>query len=192
MLPNNVLWVRAVFAVTVVVWLILELRQAQNYRPEAKAADRGSRLAIRLATIVAVFGSLLIRKAFPSAKIRPLELAEWLVPVFMWCGIGLRFWSFHTLGRYFTFTVQTSDDQPVISAGPYRVIRHPSYAGVLLAVTGIGFFVGNWAELALIVVAVFCGLAYRISVEERALSQDLGGRYQAYAESRKRLIPFLW
>ncbi len=40
-------------------------------------------------------------------------------------------------------------------------------------------------------VIVRCGLVYRIGIEERALSRDLGGRYQAYAESRKRLVPFV-
>jgi protein-S-isoprenylcysteine O-methyltransferase Ste14 len=110
----------------------------------------------------------------------------------MWCGIGLRLWSFQTLGRYFTFTVQTSQDQPVIEAGPYRVIRHPSYAGLVLAFAGLGFIVDNWGSAAVLTVAIACGLVYRITVEERALSRDLGGRYQSYAEGRKRLVPFIW
>jgi hypothetical protein len=49
------------------------------------------------------------------------------------------------LGRFFTFTAQTSPDQPVISAGPCRVISHPGYAGCLLAIVGVGFLFDNWA-----------------------------------------------
>jgi protein-S-isoprenylcysteine O-methyltransferase Ste14 len=47
-------------------------------------------------------------------------------------------------------------------------------------------------SLVLLTVAASCGLVYRIRVEERALSRDLGGKYQLYAEGRKRLVPFIW
>ena len=47
-------------------------------------------------------------------------------------GLVLRGWSFKTLGDYFTFTVIVSTDQPVVTAGPYRLLRHPSYSGILL------------------------------------------------------------
>jgi hypothetical protein len=60
----------------------------------------------------------------------------------------------HTLGRYFTFTVQTSRDQPVITARPYRLIRHPSYAGLLMVIVAVGLFIGNWLSLLCLIVAV--------------------------------------
>jgi len=190
--PNDSSVVHTLFLVTVVVWLILELRQSRKQRPEAYQADRGSRSVIRLSILIAYAVSFTTRRFAPSATVRPEILTTWIGLVFMWCGMGLRFWSFQTLGRYFTFTVQTSHDQPVISAGPYRVIRHPSYAGILLALVGLGFMIDNWASLVVLVVIALCGLIYRIIVEERALSQDLGGRYQSYASGRKRLIPFIW
>ena len=109
-----------------------------------------------------------------------------------WTGIALRLWSFHTLGRYFTFTVQTSRDQPVIVAGPYRLIRHPSYAGLLLVLTAVGLFIGNWWSLMWLTGIIAAGLVFRIRVEERALSRNLGDRYRRYAETHKRLVPFIW
>jgi protein-S-isoprenylcysteine O-methyltransferase Ste14 len=117
---------------------------------------------------------------------------EWIGLFCLWFGVGLRLWSFRTLGRYFTFTVQTSQDQPVVSTGPYRVIRQPGYAGILLAVIGLGVIINNWASLIVLTGAITCGIIYRITIEERALSLDLGGRYQSYAEGRKRLVPFVW
>jgi protein-S-isoprenylcysteine O-methyltransferase Ste14 len=110
----------------------------------------------------------------------------------MWCGIGLRVWCFQTLGRYFTFVVQTSPDQVVVTSGPYRVLRHPSYAALLLTSIGFGLVIGNWVSLAILVVALSCGVAYRITIEERALTTELGDRYTDYARSRKRLVPFVW
>ena len=183
---------RTLYLVTVVIWLVLEIRQGQQHRPEAVTADRGSLPVVRLSVVGAAAGAVIVKRFVPSATIGSEVLASWIGLVLLWCGVGLRFWSFHTLGRYFTFTVQTSQDQPVISAGPYRVIRHPSYAGVLLAVVGLGLSIHNWASLVVLTVVISCGLVYRITVEERALSRDLGGRYQSYAASRKRLVPFIW
>ena len=142
--------------------------------------------------VVAALGGALVKRSFPSATIGNEALAGSIGLVVLWCGIGLRLWSFHTLGRYFTFTVQTSDDQPVISAGPYRVVRHPGSAGLIITVVGVGLSIGNWASLVLQTSAITAGLVYRIRVEERALSRDLGGRYESYAASRKRLVPFVW
>ena len=109
-----------------------------------------------------------------------------------WCGIAVRFWSFRALGRYFTFKVQTSVDQPVITSGPYRFVRHPSYAAVLLMVMGVGLFLGSWWSFVWLTASVFCGLLFRIRVEEQALLQQLGDRYVTYAAGHKRLVPFIW
>jgi protein-S-isoprenylcysteine O-methyltransferase Ste14 len=82
--------------------------------------------------------------------------------------------------------------QPVITTGPYRVIRHPSYAGILLAVIGLGLLIGNWLSLVSLTIAIGGGLVFRIRVEERALLRNLGDDYRNYAATHKRLIPFIW
>jgi len=184
--------VRTLLPVTAAVWAIFEIRQGMQRRTEATAVDHGSRMVIRVCTLIGVVGAVTSRRALTTATIGTGPDAEWLGLILMWCGIGLRLWSFQTLGRYFTFTVQTSDDQTVVSTGPYRVIRHPGYAGILLAVVGIGFVMDNWISLVVLTAGVACGLVYRIRVEEGALSRDLGGRYQDYARNRKRLVPFVW
>lgn len=181
---------RGLIIATGLVWLVLELRQSTNTRPEAVRADRGSRPAIRVSAVVGVAGALLVLKGVPGADIP--SAGAWAGLVLLWCGMGLRLWSFQTLGRYFTFTVQTSRDQPVITAGPYRVIRHPSYAGILLAVLGLGFYFGNWLSLVVLVTASAFGLVYWIRVEERALVGELGDPNRAYAATHKRLVPYVW
>ena len=192
MTPNDSPLVSRLVLVTVAIWFLLELRQSRRQRPEATLVDRGSRSVIRLSILIACAAAFTVREMIPSGTIRSGVLASSIGIALIWCGVGLRLWSFQTLGQYFTFTVQTSHDQPVICAGPYRVIRHPSYAGILLALFGFGFMTDNWASLAVLVVIALSGLVYRITVEERALSKDLGGRYQSYAKSRKRLIPLIW
>jgi protein-S-isoprenylcysteine O-methyltransferase Ste14 len=155
-----------------VVWLLVELRESTNRRPEATLSDQGSRMYIRVASIVGIVGAVVLTRNVSSARISP-DVA-WVGLVVFWCGIALRFWSFRTLGRYFTFKVQTSADQPVITSGPYQFVRHPSYAAVLLMVMGVGLFLGSWWSFAWLTASVFCGFLFRIRVEERALLLQLG------------------
>jgi protein-S-isoprenylcysteine O-methyltransferase Ste14 len=181
---------RLLLVVSAVVWLLVELRESTNHRPEATTSDRGSRMYIRVASAVGVVGAVVLTRNVSSARISP-DVA-WVGLVVFWCGMALRFWSFRALGRYFTFTVQTSADQPVITSGPYRFVRHPSYAAVLLMVMGVGLFLGSWWSFAWLTASVFCGLFFRIRVEEHALLLQLGDRYDTYAANHKRLVPFIW
>jgi protein-S-isoprenylcysteine O-methyltransferase Ste14 len=181
---------RLLLVVSAVVWLLVELRESTNHRPEATTSDRGSRMYIRVASAVGVVGAVVLTRNVSSGRISPD--AAWAGLVAFWCGIALRFWSFRALGRYFTFKVQTSVDQPVITSGPYRFVRHPSYAAVLLMVMGVGLFLGSWWSFAWLTASVLCGFLFRIRVEERALLLQLGDPYVTYAADHKRLVPFIW
>jgi len=120
-------------------------------------------------------------------------------PGLAWAGIGvtlagtaLRTWSIVTLGRWFTLTLQVRPDQPVVQRGPYRVLRHPSYAGGELALLGVGLSAGNWLSPILYVAPWLVAHVHRIRSEERALLATLGEPYRAYRERTWRLVPFLW
>jgi protein-S-isoprenylcysteine O-methyltransferase Ste14 len=177
---------------TAAIWVLLELRQSIFQRSEGVKANWGSEVLFRLIVAAGALVAGALVGVAPSATIHPVAVADWIGLVLLWGGISLRFWSFRTLGRYFTFIVQTSSDQPVITSGPYRVIRHPSYAGLLVIVMGVGLFIGNWLSLASLTAAVACALVLRIRVEERALLQSLGDSYRAYAATHKRLVPLIW
>jgi protein-S-isoprenylcysteine O-methyltransferase Ste14 len=85
-----------------------------------------------------------------------------------------------------------SADQPVITAGPYRVLRHPSYTGFLLACAGVGLASANWAGLAAMAMLPLAVILWRVHAEEDALLTTLGDRYRAYAAQHKRLVPLIW
>jgi protein-S-isoprenylcysteine O-methyltransferase Ste14 len=182
---------RVWFAEAVVVG-VLEIIGAGRRRTEATKRDRGSQIVLRVCVVVAVAAIVLSLDYVPGAEIRPPVVSVAVGILLFAAGEALRMWSRRTLGRYFTYTVQTSSDQPVITNGPYRFVRHPSYTGVLLLATGAGFVEGNWLGLAALALMVFVGLSYRIRVEETALLEDLGDRYRAFAAHRKRLIPFVY
>jgi protein-S-isoprenylcysteine O-methyltransferase Ste14 len=185
--------------VALLVWLALnlvsfafEFVQWQQRRAEATKTDKGS---YRLLLAGAAIGVVLLVSAptiAPAAAIRPNPVAFAIgIAVFL-AGFGMRRWSEMTLGRYFTFQVMTSADQPVITSGPYRFVRHPGYTGVLLVVVGSGLVAGNWLGLGGWTLLVAVPLLYRIHVEEIALLAALGDRYRAYAAHHKRLVPLIW
>ena len=179
------------FLVSVAAWVLTELRQALRRRSEARNRDSGSIQALRLSVVAgALLAALLLKvraAAFPfSPGVDAAALAV------LWAGMGIRWWSFHALGRYFTIQVMTSADQPVIASGPYQFLRHPSYLGLLLIIAGLGFTYGNWLSLGALVLGVLIGVVNRIRVEEAALTQTLGSAYTTYAARRKRILPFVW
>jgi protein-S-isoprenylcysteine O-methyltransferase Ste14 len=183
---------RVLVLLTGAVWVVLELRQSVNYRPEATSIDRTSTRNLVLMVAAGVLVASFALRNVPAAAIRPAAPSQWVALVLLWAGIALRQWSFRTLGRYFTFTIETSSDQPVIATGPYRVLRHPSYTGLLLAMTGVGLASANWASLIGMTVLPLAGILWRIHAEERALLPTLGDPYRAYAAQHKRLVPLVW
>ena len=176
---------------TLVVWIAMEIPRALNRRPDARQVDQGSLNFLRLCAVVASVIAALVAR-IPAGAMPEGPVTFWIGLAIAWAGIGLRWWSFRTLGRYFTFTVQTSADQPVVTSGPYRFVRHPSYTGIMLALIGVGTTYGSWLSVAVFAVVLMVGLVNRIQVEEAALSTTLGDAYTSYASGRKRLVPLVW
>ncbi|CAN5369384.1 phosphatidylethanolamine N-methyltransferase family protein [soil metagenome] len=107
-------------------------------------------------------------------------------------GLALRWYSIVYLGRFFTTNVAIAADHRVIDSGPYGLMRHPSYTGLLIAVLGMGLSFLNWASLVLVFVPFCAVLMWRIRIEEQALAEGLGQRYTDYMGRTKRLIPFIY
>jgi protein-S-isoprenylcysteine O-methyltransferase Ste14 len=182
----------ALLTVTLAAWILMEVLQGRKHRTDARATDRGSLRLIHVCWIGAWIALSGARTAAPGASIHPAVLGFCLGLVIAWSGIGLRWWSFRTLGRYFTFTVMTSPDQSVVSNGPYSVLRHPGYAGAEMAFLGLGLMYDNWLGLAAAAMIPMIGFVNRIRVEEGALFTALGDVYLSYASSRRRMVPFIW
>ncbi len=103
------------------------------------------------------------------------------------------------LGYYFVFrensfggsTIEVVQGQKVISTGPYALVRHPMYAGVLVMVTGVPIALGSWWGLAVLAVTMPV-LIWRILDEEKTLRKDLPGYADYLQKVRYRLVPYLW
>jgi len=172
-----------------------ELRTWRDYRRRAapSAQDAGS---FQLNNLLGWVGLLLgLGSAVLLHHVASLALPAWLawagIPLSL-AGTALRAWAVATLGRWFSLTIQVKPGQPVIDRGPYRVLRHPSYAGGELALLGVGISTGNWLSALLLVVPWLAAHAYRIHVEECVLLATLGAPYRAYQARTWRLVPFVW
>jgi protein-S-isoprenylcysteine O-methyltransferase Ste14 len=106
-------------------------------------------------------------------------------------GIALRQWAITTLGRFFVGHVLVQPGQTVVSSGPYRWLRHPSYAGQWLEMIGVGLGTGNVVSMATCVFLPLVGITARIAGEERELAASLPG-YREYIRGRPRLVPLIW
>ena len=109
----------------------------------------------------------------------------------MFVGIAVRQWAIAVLGRFFSLSVQIQTDHRVIDKGPYRLVRHPSYTGVLLSLLGLTLALKTWGATLLLGMVFSITFGYRMRVEEKTLSTELGNEYVSYMKRTKRLIPYL-
>jgi protein-S-isoprenylcysteine O-methyltransferase Ste14 len=183
---------RILFLVSIGAFSAGELVQAFRRRRGATRVDLRAEALFRLMFFGGIVMLPLGRAVAPGAAIGGGVSLFALGVVVGWAGALLRWWSFLSLREYFTVVVTTTADQPVIDRGPYRVLRHPSYTGLLLILAGVGVMVGNWLSAAGAVVLVLIAVIHRLRVEERAMIAALGDRYRRFAASRARLVPYVW
>jgi len=87
--------------------------------------------------------------------------------------------------------IQRERGQRIVTAGPYRIVRHPMYAGAGLYLIGMPLLLGSGYGLA-IMPLLLAGLSTRIALEERTLSAEFPDYVEYAARVRFRLIPYVW
>jgi protein-S-isoprenylcysteine O-methyltransferase Ste14 len=105
-------------------------------------------------------------------------------------GICYRLWAIKTLGRYYSHIVRKVHEHRIIASGPYRFIRHPAYAGMIVANLGIVLYFFNWVTLSVFFFTLLPSIVLRIFIEEKTLFEIRG--YSDFARHRKRLFPAIW
>ena len=173
------------------IYLVSEVavRFARRSGRGAKAADAGSLALLWVAIGLGIgLGStatnLIQQAAFPLSRIG----REAVMAVFA-SGLALRWWSILALGSFFTVDVAIAADHRLIRRGPYHLMRHPSYTGMMLAFVALALAFQNWIALAGVLLPIAAALAYRIRIEEAALLGAFGDEYRQYARSTRRLVP---
>ena len=196
MRPLPFVWPYALVFWAVYVWAFLpEWKVVQGGRQGAK--DANSKDSGSLKVIVGGMWAALFL-AYPLAFVGAWSFPRsWQLPMFVAgvvliaLGSLLRRYCWRTLGEYFTGDVKAEADQPVITSGPYRWVRHPSYTAGMIMFIGIGLALGSWVSFALLTIATIATYSYRVAVEERVLLETIGEPYGSYMKQRKRFIPYI-
>jgi protein-S-isoprenylcysteine O-methyltransferase Ste14 len=178
------------------VWLAYEIWLVMRDAAHGKGktgSDKGTRYFNSIAIWAGITGAAILNGFpeffFPGGR---TSAGFFIGIAIMLAGLALRIWSVATLGASFRTTVETHRDQKMVSHGPYRLLRHPSYSGMILICCGYGIALQNWLSLLVAVLLPLSALLYRIHVEEAALASSFGPDYIEYQKHTTRLIPWVW
>lgn len=183
------------FLVSVYCWFALEVGLVVRdlLRRRARLGrDRGTRMIVALSLGGSIFIGSLLRRWVPALDTPAPDAFAVAGLVVIWVGLAVRLWAVMTLGGSFSTFVQVDADQAVVSRGPYRWVRHPSYTGLLLVALGFGLGARNWLSLLICAVVPLLGLLPRMAIEESEMTRVLGEQYRSYQRTTHRLVPGLW
>lgn len=154
------------------------------------SSDAGTFAAISVALTVAGVGGYFIwyLGVGPVGPPNPL----WFAYPMVLMGIAVRAWAVLTLGPLFTFVVTVQPGHRLVTSGPYRWLRHPSYTGALLSIFGITVAGGHYLALLLAVLVVPAAFALRVRAEEKVLAESFGSEFDHYAQQTWRFLPGIY
>jgi protein-S-isoprenylcysteine O-methyltransferase Ste14 len=145
---------------------------------------------LRIRGVLAVVVILLIRLG--AFRGHGLDTDPWragLGLVLFALGLGFAIWARLHIGRNWGTPMTQKDEPELVTSGPYHLVRHPIYSGILAACVGTAVAL-NWVWLAPVALAG-AYFVYSATVEERYLTDRFPDTYPAYKRSTKLLVPFL-
>ena len=175
----------------VTYWWALSRSVKVNARRESLASRRSYVAVLLLAVVLLSVPNLPI----PFLGRRFLPAADWL----LWNGIGavlvvggllFTVWAREHLGRNWSDVVTIKVDHELVVSGPYRVVRHPIYTGLLVAVLGTAIARGEWRGLLAVALALWA-FWRKLRVEERLMREQFGAAYEEYSQRVAALIPLV-
>lgn len=164
-------------------WLVAAFSMKKGHVPWSRE------LGIRAAIVVVVI--LLIR--FGAFRDHRLNTDAWragLGLVLLAAGLGLAVWARVHIGSNWGMPMTQKDEPELVTSGPYRLVRHPIYSGILLAAVGTAIALSwTWLVAAALATIYF---VYSATVEERYMAEQFPNSYPAYKHSTKMLVPFVF
>jgi len=166
---------------------------SRNVKRTARHESLPSRLSHIAPLALAALLFLLPISLAPFLSARFLPSATWpfnVAVALTAAGLLFAVWARQYLGSNWSGTVSIKKDHQLITNGPYALVRHPIYTGVLLALVGSGMAIGEWRAVLGLALASLA-LWRKLRLEERLMHQQFGAAYQAYCWRVPALIPFV-
>ncbi len=162
-----------------------------------KESKRRESVPPRLARLVSIACAVALLW-LPSVPV--LFLDERFLPLGTWCfwsgaavtagGLLFSVWARRRLGKNWSQAVTVKEGHELITSGPYAVVRHPIYTGLLLAFLGCAVARGEWRGL-LAVALIFDALWRKLRLEEKWMRAQFGESYEAYSRQVAALVPYI-
>jgi protein-S-isoprenylcysteine O-methyltransferase len=155
--------------------------------------DQGSLLVVLIPSVLAYALPVIEWAYFPHPYPKPFgTILECFGVAVIVAALALRVWAIITLGHMFTATPKIVDAHEFVERGPYRVLRHPSYAGAYFVLIGSALLFNAFVALALVSLIMLWAYSRRISLEEQVLKQHFGNVYVDYCRRSWRMFPLIW
>jgi protein-S-isoprenylcysteine O-methyltransferase Ste14 len=145
---------------------------------------------LRVRVVIVVLVVLLVRlEAFRGHAVHTDAWREGLGLALFALGLGFAIWARVNIGRNWGTPMTQKEEPELVTGGPYRLVRHPIYAGILAA--GVGTAVAlSWLWLTPVLLAGVY-FVYSATVEERYLTERFPDEYRRYKRATKMLVPFV-
>ena len=175
-----------IFASVYLAWILIESKVSkEEINKGNKTSDYGTCELYAIGQAAVFLSALWFTSAWHSPNL--LHLLGFILFL---VGITYRLWAIQTLGKYYSHIVREVEGHKIVDSGPYRHIRHPAYAGMILANLGVIIFFFNIVTLILFLLILIPAIILRIIIEEKTIFK-IGG-YVEFAQNRQRLIPGIW
>jgi protein-S-isoprenylcysteine O-methyltransferase Ste14 len=148
------------------------------------ARELGIRAVLALCVIV-----LIRLRVFRGAHVHTSPVRAAFGLLLFAVGLGFAIWARVHIGRNWGTPMSQKVEPELVTSGPYRLVRHPIYSGILVAGAGTAAAL-SWTWLAAVALAV-AYFVYAATVEERFLTEEFPEEYAAYKRSTKMLVPLI-
>ncbi len=183
---------QTVFFISLGAWLLFEIWIFLRDRGKESSGEREGFWSFA-ALAIAIASAMNVPGIAPMFDVQQnFERIFFIGIGLVWAGLIFRLWAVRTLGAAFSTRLVVQAGQETVTTGPYRFLRHPSYTGALMTLSGLGVSLGNGISLALLLATGLVVYAQRIKKEEQMLAQAFGAQYEAYRKKTWAVIPFVW
>lgn len=177
------------------LWLAWALSWIIAARWSSKALKVEGGRAVALYRALLLVGGLIL--AIPARTEWALHLwwptvtGAWLCVLGALAGLAFCWWARLHLGSLWSGSVTIKPDHRIVDTGPYGLVRHPIYSGLILALLATALIKGTAFGIAGFII-ILAGIVMKARLEERALRAELGPKvYDAYAKRVPMLLPIL-
>lgn len=172
------------------IWLLAALTVKRAARRES-SETRIFRLILTFGGFVLIFATKWPLGPLDEVLIQHSALTDDVGLALTIAGIAFAILARAYLGRNWSGSVTVKKDHELIRTGPYSIVRHPIYTGLLLAALGGAIALG-WLRGFIGVLLLAVALRVKSRLEEQFMQEQFGDQYISYKRDVKALIPFVW